>query len=83
MSEKKKCKCGAEMQESKHFSYVESFVHPSGYVENTLQYCPVHQEQLSRAIAINYEAYRLLSQITRDMHTRTEIPRYQGRGGEE
>jgi hypothetical protein len=69
MSDKKKCKCGAEMLRSSSNNYIPD----CGYVTNTIEYCPVHQEQLSKAMEIGEEAYELLWEATRFTHTQSEV----------
>jgi hypothetical protein len=54
MSDKKKCKCGAEMLRSSSNNYIPD----CGYVTNTIEYCPVHQEQLSKAMEIEVSGPR-------------------------
>lgn len=69
MSEKKKCKCGAEMVKSSSNNYIPN----CGYVTNTIESCPVHTEQLAKAIEISGEAYELLLEATWSMHTQSEM----------
>ncbi len=69
MSNKKKCKCGAEMVRHSARGYVIDM----GNVTTGSIYCPVWNEQLSKAIEIGEEAYELLWEATRNMHTETEL----------
>ena len=57
------------MQKSKQLSYTEN----CGWVENTVEYCPVHTRQLGRAMEISQEAHELLWEATRGMHTKEEV----------